>query len=160
VVTIKNNNPCFSYPRDKEVISKEKKDIPYGIRYISLIAQRPWGFKGRWELQQNGSPLHQPDKPEMCIEYGSVPPRMRTLSPTEQLQLNVPYEILIGLYTSYKDNYYNRKYSSSFCLVRDEDNELVITGVVYDKEMHVSRCLKPGEKPPPKSTFLQRLFGE
>ncbi|MDR2861398.1 MAG: hypothetical protein LBV07_02465, partial [Syntrophobacterales bacterium] len=72
---------------------------------------------------------------------------------------NVPYEISMSLYAS-KDNYRGRKYSSSFCLAYDEDGELVITGTVYDKEKYMSRCLKPGEKPPPKSTFWQRLFGE
>jgi hypothetical protein len=161
VVTIKNNLPCFSYPRDKEVVSKEKKGIPYGLHSIGLIAnaRRPQDFKGRWELQHDDGLRHQLDRPEACIEYGSLPSHMNALVPTELLQLNVPYEISMSLYTS---KGHNRIYSSFFCLVRNEDNELVITGAVYDKDARVlySRCLKPGEKPPKKSTFLQRLFGE
>ncbi|WP_298272962.1 hypothetical protein, partial [Geobacter sp.] len=80
VITMRNGNPCFSYPQDKEIRKR-----PYSFGYLSVSKNGPSGGGG-WEIQI-ASPdkrgLLDPNSPETCIEYGILNPGTEVIKPAK-----------------------------------------------------------------------------
>ncbi|HQQ88258.1 MAG TPA: hypothetical protein PLA72_09680 [Smithellaceae bacterium] len=155
VITMKNGTPCFSYPQDEEIRKR-----PYSFAYLSVSENGPHGGGG-WAMQIASSDrkgLLDPNSPETCIQYGVLNPGTKHYhEPAEPLQLNTPYYVHIN--ASARDHgFYERKFHTDFCLVRNEKGEKALVGAEYDGDADAWKCLKPGESP--KRGFWQRLFGK
>jgi len=153
VITMRNGNPCFSYPRDEEI---QKRSYSFG--YLDVSKNGPIGGGG-WVIR-TASPdrkgLLEPDSPKTCIEYGVLNPGMEVWQAAEPLLFDTPYRVLLIVYSEPGGLYYDRKYLSNFCVTRNEKGETVLVAASGDGKGEW-RCLKPGEKP--RRGFWERLFG-
>ncbi len=155
VVTIRNGNPCFSYPQDEEIRKR-----PYSFSYLSLSKNGPYNGGG-WVIQL-ASPdrkgLLEPNTSETCIKYGVLHPGTKDIDSAEPLELDVPYKVHIRVIARNDGPTYERKFRSDFCVSRNEKGEKIIVGADWDDKTDGWKCLKPGESP--KRGFWERLFGE
>lgn len=153
VITMRNGNPCFSYPQDKEIQKR-----PYSFGYLSVSKNGPRGGGG-WEIQianPDKSGLLDPNSPETCIEYGILNPGTEVIQPAKPLLVDTPYRVFISVTSRSKSAFYERKYLSDFCVSRNEKCEKILVGAVWDNKPDGWRCLKPGESS--KRGFWQKLF--
>jgi hypothetical protein len=153
VITMRNGNPCFSYPRDEEIRKR-----PYLFGYLSVSKNGPYGGDG-WGIQitsPDRKGLLEPNSPETCVEYGVLNPGMKVMYSAEPLLPDKPYRVFISVSARDKGVFYERKYLSNFCISRNEKGESIIVGAEWN-DADGWKCLKPGESP--KRGFWQRLFG-
>ncbi len=153
VITLRDGLPCFSYPQDEEI-----RKLPYSFGYLSVSKPGPIGGV-MWEIQtSNWEKLLEPNSPKTCIRYGGPHRGIKNYyDPAKPLFMDTPYLVFIRVGTL-EGPLYERKFLSSFCLVRDEKGNTVIVDIKRDSKTDEWVCLKPGEKPP--RSFWQRLFGK
>ncbi|MEN6463966.1 MAG: hypothetical protein ABFD62_02170 [Syntrophaceae bacterium] len=155
VITMRNGNPCFSYPRDEEIQKR-----PYSFGYLDVSKKGHVGGGG-WEIgiaSPDRKGLLEPDSPETCVEYGVLNPGMEVRQAAEPLLFDTPYRVLIRVTERPGERYsYTRRYLSNFCVTRNEKGETVLVAASGDGKGEW-RCLKPGEKP--RRGFWERLFGK
>ncbi|MEA5115920.1 MAG: hypothetical protein VB050_18040 [Geobacteraceae bacterium] len=153
IVTLRNGQPCFSYPQDKEI-----RKWHYSFGSLDVSEKGPNGGAGGWEIglsepyKKKG--LLEPNSPETCVKYGVLNPGMEVTQPAEPLQFNKPYRMRIRV-TTMSGGFSVRRYASDFCLSRNTKGETIIVGAVWDDKADAPRCLKPGESP--KRSLWQRL---
>jgi hypothetical protein len=156
VVTMRNGNPCFSYPQDKEIQKR-----PYSFGYLHVDKLGSIGGGG-WVIQITRSDrkgLLDPNSPETCIEYGIHHPGTEDMEPAKPLQVDTPYEVRFVVYPIYSDGGGDeRRYLSYFCVSRNENGESVLVSAEVNKQIGGFQCLKPGESP--KRSLWQKLFGK
>lgn len=148
VISMRNGQPCFSYPQDKA----------YSFGSLSISKARPQG--GGWAIQivsPDRKGLLEPNRPETCIKYGVLNPGMEVVAPAKPLQFDTPYSVRISTHTTSGISHEYR-YSSDFCLSRNEKGETILVGADWDDKTDAMKCLKPGESP--KRSFWQKLFGK
>ncbi len=158
VITLRNGQPCFSYPKDKEI-----RKGPYAFSYLAVSKDGPQGGV-RWDvdminLERKG--LIEPDNPVTCVNYGIPNSGMKARRIAEPLMFNTPYKVLISVAKTdtLKSSYIEeRNYRSSFCLKRNAMGETILVGTDWDSNAYEPHCLKPGESP--KRSFWQKLFGK
>ena len=155
IITMRNDNPCFSYPRDKEI-----QKVSYLFSYLSVSKNGPQGGAG-WEigisnLDKRG--LLDPNSLETCIEYGVLNPGMKEKQAAEPLLPETPYRVFIRVAeASGGRNIESRKFLSDFCLSRNEKGEPTVVDAEW-RNRGGWYCLKPGESP--KRGFWRKLFGK
>lgn len=148
VVTLRNGNPCFSYPQDSEIQKR-----PYSMSFLDVTAVLDG--KAGWlttKIYEDKTVRVTPNSPENCIEYGVLSPGMRTRDVAKPLLFNTPYNVFIQVSAIPG---YERKFASEFCISRNEKGEPVLVEADFDKAWY---CLKPGETK--KRGFLGWLFGK
>lgn len=155
VISMRNGNPCFSYPQDEEI-----KKRAYSFTYLGVSNNNPFGGV-QWAIQiasldRNG--LLEPNHTGTCIEYGVTRPGIEDMESAQPLLFNVPYQVHINVHARNNGPTYERKYESNFCLARNEKGENFLVGAEYDGNADAWKCLKPGESP--KRSFWQKLFGK
>ncbi|MHB8138503.1 MAG: hypothetical protein ACYDGO_08975 [Smithellaceae bacterium] len=155
IVTMRNGNPCFSYPQDKEIRKR-----PYSFGYLSVSKNGPYGAGG-WEIQiasPDRKGLLEPNTPKSCIEYGVLNPGTEVIKAAQSLQFDTPYNVYIRV--SARDNgvLYMWQFQSDFCISSNEKGVRILVGADWDDKAGGWKCLKPGESP--KRGFWERLFGE
>lgn len=153
IVTLRDDRPCFSYPRKKKT-----SETRYSFGYLSVSEIGPYA-RGKWEIsisdpyEKKG--LLEPDSLGACIKYGITNPGMKAKQAAEPLQFNTPYRVHLIVDTMPK--FVNEwRYGSDFCLSRNAKRETIIVGVDWDDKADAPRCLKPGE--PPKRSIWKKLF--
>lgn len=152
VVTIKNGNPCFSHPQDKEVIRNR-----YSLRSLDVV-NATGGVV--WEIDRffyDENTLPEPNSVETCIEYGVLGRGMRVRQDAIPLQFEAPYRALMRLREAPDVGvYHKRSYMSAFCLTKNEQGEPIIVEATGGGRGEW-RCLKPGESA--NGGFWGWLFG-
>jgi len=154
-VTLRNGQPCFSYPKDKEI-----RKWHYSFGSLDVSETGPNAGKGCWQVglsdpyKKKG--LLEPNSVETCVKYGVLNPGMEVTQPAKPLQFNTPYRMHISVLKSDQEGGNVRTYASDFCLSRNAKRETIIVGVDWDDKADAPRCLKPGE--PPKRSIWKKLF--
>ncbi|MHB8138501.1 MAG: hypothetical protein ACYDGO_08965 [Smithellaceae bacterium] len=155
VITMRNGNPCFSYPQDEEIRKRQ-----YSFGYLHVSKNGPYGGGG-WAVQiasPNRKGLLDPNSPETCIQYGVLNPGTKHYDESaEPLQLDTPYQVQLDVYSRHDGSTYERKFHSDFCVSRNEKGKNIIVEAEYDGDADAWKCLKPGESP--KRSFWEKLFG-
>jgi hypothetical protein len=152
VVTMRNGNPCFSYPPNVEKL--------FGYHLIvSKIGQHN---AVEWDIQKfnyDKTNMPEPNSPEHCIEYGVVNYELEVKRAAEPLLPDTPYRVFISVAEAPTDQRYRylRKFAADFCISSNEQGEPVIVGASVDGTGEW-RCLNTGESP--KRGFWQKLFGK
>ena len=153
VVTLRNGNPCFSYPPNGEKL--------FGYH---LTVSNP-GPRGAivWDIRifdYEKKQLPEPNSPETCVGYGVVNSEMEVRRVAEPLLPDTPYRVFISVAEAPAGGQryrYLRKFASDFCISKNDKGEgSIVAAAGGDKGEW--RCLKPGESP--KRGFWQRLFGK
>lgn len=153
IITMRNGNPCFSYPQDDEVRKRPHAFSSLGVSKI--IGVGGWAI-GAENYERTG--LLEPNTPETCIEYGVLNPGMKVRYDAEPLQFNSPYRVNIhlsdspGVGVSYK-----RDFESHFCITRNEKGETTVVEASGEGK-EGWHCLKPGEST--NRGFWGWLFGK
>lgn len=153
VVTMRNGNPCFSYPPNKEKL----------FGYHLIVSKRNQHRAYVWEIQvfnYDNLNVPEPNGPETCIEYAVVNHGVEVKLAAEPLLPNVPYQVYMSVAeapTGRQRYRYLRKFAADFCISNNEHGEPIIVGA-SGGGMDTWRCLKPGESS--KRGFWQRLFGK
>lgn len=154
-ITLRNGNPCFYYPQDKELQKR-----PYSFDDLSVSKNGMYGGVA-WEISiinYDRKGLLEPSSPETCIEYGALNPGMKEKQPAKPLQSDTPYKVFISVSEAPGGrNSYNRRFAADFCIISNEQGEPIVVGASGGGTGDW-RCLEPGESP--KSGFWQRLFGK
>lgn len=153
IVTIKNGNPCFSHPQDREV-QKNRYSLSY------FVVMEPAGGAA-WEIDRffyDENTLPEPNSAETCIEYGVLGRGMRVRQDAIPLQFDVPYQALMRLREAPDVGvFHKRNYMSEFCLTKNEKGEPIIVEATGGGRGEW-RCLKPGESA--NRGFWGWLFGK
>jgi hypothetical protein len=152
---VRNDQPCFSYPQDKEIQKHQ-----YSFSSLSVSKAGPVGGVS-WEIQkanQDGRGLMKFNSPETCIEYGVLPLETKDIKPAKPLLFDTSYRMLLVVYSRSGGVLYERRYSSDFCFTRNTKGEKIIVGTDWESGENEPHCLKPGELP--KRNFWQKLFGK
>lgn len=153
VVTLRDGNPCFSYPQDEEIRKR-----PYSFSYLG-VSKNSGGVV--WEIQiasYDRKGLIEPNSPETCIEYGILKLGMKEDKTAKPLLHDSPYHVFISVAEAPGGrNSYDRKFALDFCISNNEKGEPIIVGA-SGEGTGAWHCLKPGESP--KRSFWQRLFGK
>ncbi|MEA5115916.1 MAG: hypothetical protein VB050_18020 [Geobacteraceae bacterium] len=154
VITMRNGQPCFSYPMDNEIRKKK-----YYFYSLAVSNKRP-NDSGGWAIQianSNKKGLLEPNNPERCIKYGVITPKMEEIFTAVPLLANTPYHVRLSVSGAAEEGaLVERVYRSDFCLSRNAKGEKIIVGAVWDDKTDAPRCLKPGESP--KRSLWQRLL--
>lgn len=154
VITIRNGNPCFSYPQENEI-----QRGTYLFSYMSVSKNGPTGGAG-WEIDianLGKKGLLNPDTPETCIEYGVLNQGMKEKQVASPILPDTPYKVFIrATEVPGGRSMDSRKFLSDFCISKNKNGEPIIVGATGDGK-GVWRCLKPGESA--KRGFWQKLFG-
>jgi hypothetical protein len=153
VITLRDGQPCFSYPRDEEI----KKRV-YLFDNLAVTKAGPQGGAGGWVIQladYNKKIPVEPDHPETCIRYGVLPPRAEEVTPVKPLELNTPYRAYLSVSTASGSE---QRYVTDFCLTRNPRGGIVLTSVNWENTVYEPHCLKLGESL--KRSLWQRLFGK
>lgn len=153
VVTLRNGNPCFSFPPNGEKL--------FGYH---LTVSNP-GPRGAivWDIQifdYEKKKLPEPNSQETCIEYGVVNSDIEVRRVADPLLPDTPYRVFISVAeapTGGQRYRYLRKLASDFCISKNEKGDAIIVAAAGG-DTGAWRCLKPGESP--KRGFWQRLFGK
>lgn len=157
VITMQNGQPCFSYPRDKEILKKKT----YAFGYLDVTKSGSERGEG-WEIGLSDpfrKGLLDPNTPATCIKYGVPNPGMKVTQPAEPLYFDTPYQVRLDVLTSWEKEGQNEcNYASNFCLSRNTKGETILVGADWDDKAGAMKCLKPGESP--KRNFWQKLFGK
>lgn len=142
VILLKNGNPCFSYPKDKKAKKRE-----YSFAYLSVSKKGVHGEVG-WEIgivDYERNRLSEPDSLGTCIEYGVLGPGIKLKHAAEPLQPDTPYNVFIRVTElPGSRSLYDIKYSSDFCLTKNEKGEPVIVEATGGGRGEW-RCLRPNE---------------
>jgi hypothetical protein len=149
VITMRNSQPCFSYPQDKS--------YSFGSLYVSKASLQGGGG---WAIQiasPDRKGLLEPNRPETCIQYGVLNPGTKIVAPVNPLLFATPYSVRISAHTI-SGTSYEQKFASDFCITHDAKGETILVNAVWDDEAHAMKCLKPGESS--KRSFWQKLFGK
>lgn len=153
VITMRNGQPCFSYPQDEEIRKR-----PYSFAHLG-VSKNTGGV--RWEIgiaSIDRKGLIEPNTPEACIEYDMLRSGTKVIKPAEPLENNIPYHVIIRVTEPPNAKLsYKRLYYTDFCIVYNENNEPVVVGASGGGKGQW-RCLKPGETP--KRGFWDSLFGK
>ncbi|MBT1072768.1 hypothetical protein [Pelotalea chapellei] len=153
VVTLRDDKPCFSYPKDEEILKR-----PYSFSYLG-VSKNTGGVV--WEIQITSyerKGLIEPNSPENCIGYGIVNPGMKEDKAAKQLLPDLPYHVFISVAEAPGGrNSYDRKFALDFCISNNEKGEPIILGASGDGK-GMWHCLKPGETR--KRGFWGWLFGK
>ncbi|MEA5115917.1 MAG: hypothetical protein VB050_18025 [Geobacteraceae bacterium] len=155
IVTLRNGQPCFSYPKDKDI-----RKWHYSFGSLDVSETGPNAGKGVWQVglsdpyRKKG--LLEPNSVGTCVKYGVLNPGMEVTQPAEPLQFNTPYRVHISVLKSDQEGGNVRLYASDFCLSRNAKGEKIIVGAVWDDKTDAPRCSKPGESP--KCSLWQRLI--
>jgi hypothetical protein len=152
VVTMRNGNPCFSYPPNEE------KLFGYHLS-VSKIGQHN---AVEWDIQKfnyDKTNMPEPNSPEHCIEYGVVNYELEVKRVAEPLLPDTPYRVFISVAEAPTDQRYRylRKFAADFCISSNKQGEPIVVNASGGGTGDW-RCLKPGESP--KRGFWQRLFGK
>jgi len=153
VITLRDGQPCFSYPQDEEIRKRS-----YSFDYLAVTKAGPQGGVGGWVIQlasYDNKIQIEPNSPESCIRYGVLPPGAEEVNPVKPLELNTPYRAYLSVSA---DSAGEQRYASDFCLTRDTKGLTILVGVGWDNNAYEPHCLKPGESP--KRSFWQKLFGK
>lgn len=148
VVTLRNGNPCFSYPRESEIQKR-----PYSMSFLDVTTILDG--KAGWlttKVYEDKTARVTPNSPEACIEYGVLSPGMRERDVAKPLLFNTPYNVFIQVSAVPG---YERKFASEFCVSHNKKGEPVLVEADFDKAWY---CLKPGETK--KLGFWGWLFGK
>lgn len=154
IITLRDDQPCISYPRDKEI-----RKWHYYFGYLSVSEIGPYA-RGKWQIgisdpyEKKG--LLEPNSVETCIKYGVPNPGMKTKQAAEPLQFNTPYRVRLSVLKPYEEGGNEWWYASDFCLSRNAKGETIILNADWDDKADAPRCLKPGESP--KRSIWQKLF--
>jgi hypothetical protein len=155
VITMRNGNPCFSYPIDKQILKR-----PFSFGRLSVGTKGPKG-DAIWIIEAidiASIDLIEPNNIENCIEYGATPSGTKIRFPAEPLEMNTPYYGRLHLYSKPASEWhYQRKYMSNFCVVTNEKKQTTIAWAAYNEKTHRWECLQPGQSP--KRSFWKKLFG-
>lgn len=154
VISMRNGNPCFSYPQDEEI---QKRRYSFGYLDVSSnVLSKPNG----WEIgiaSPDRKFLIEPNSPETCVEYGIPNSGMEVRQTAEPLRPNTPYRVLIIVGTVSNGPYYERKYLSNFCVIYNDNGDPILVAASGGGKGQW-RCLKPGEYP--ERGFWDILFGK
>lgn len=150
VVTIRNGNPCFSYPQDEEIVKR-----PYSFGHLSVSKNRGGVM---WDVGiaiSDRKELPEPNSSDSCIEYNHIYPGVEVLKTAEPLQIGTPYNVFIHVSARGNGKFYERKYLSNFCIVQNDNGKQVLIGASGGGkgEWH---CLNPGELQ--KRGFWEKMF--
>lgn len=148
VVTMRNGNPCFSYPQDSEIQKR-----PYSISFLDVTTILDG--KAGWlttKVYEDKTARVIADSRESCIEYGVLSSGMREREVAKPLLLDTPYNVFIQVSAVPG---YERKFASGFCVSRNDKGEPVLVEADFNKAWY---CLKPGETR--KRGFWESLFGK
>jgi hypothetical protein len=152
VVTIRNAQPCFSYPQDSVI----RSDKSYALSSLYVTEIDPSEPPSRWDIRLknfNKKSTVEPNSPETCIIYNVLPSGMKEMKPAKPLLLNTPYYMEMDVDASVRGS---RTFRTEFCLSRNAKGKTILVGIKWDDSG--PRCLKPGESP--KRSLWQRLFGK
>jgi hypothetical protein len=153
IITLRDNQPCFSYPPNGETRKR-----PYAFDYLAITKAGPRGGAGGWVIQlasyDKKIPV-EPNSPKTCIKYGALPPMAAEVNPVSPLEFDTPYRAYLSISTASGSEI---RYASDFCLIRNSKGEVVLTGVDWEHTKYAPHCLKPGEST--KRSFWRRLFGK
>ncbi len=154
VISLKNGQPCFSYPQDKEILKKKT----YAFGYLDVLDDH---HRGGWEIGLSDpfrKGLLDPNTPATCIKYGVPNPGMNATRTAEPLRFDTPYQVRLDVLTSWEKEGQNEcNYVSDFCLTHNTKGETILVGAEWDDKAGAMKCLKPGES---KRGFWQKLFGK
>lgn len=150
VVTMRNGNPCFSYPQDSEIQKR-----PYSISYLSVspIKTDRGGWLTTIYYGEKKSVLN-PNTPENCIEYGVLNPGMKEEHAAIPILPDTPYRVFIQVSAVPG---FDRKFATEFCITKNEKDELVVVEAGGNGKGAWS-CLIPGESA--NRGFWGWLFGK
>ncbi|MDD2944189.1 MAG: hypothetical protein PHC51_14655 [bacterium] len=151
VITLRDGNPCFSYPKDEEILKR-----PYSFSYLG-VSKNTGGVI--WEIQitsYDRKGLVEPNSTKTCIEYGVLTPGTKEDKAAKPLVPDSPYHVFISVAEAPGGrNSYDRKFASDFCITKNKKGEPVLVEADFDKAWY---CLKPGETK--KRGFWGWLFGK
>lgn len=152
VVTMRNGNPCFSYPPNDEKL----------FGYHLSVSKTGQHSAVEWDIQKfnyDKINMPEPNSPEHCIEYGVVTNKVEVKRAAEPLLPDTPYRVFISVAEAPTDQRYRylRKFAADFCIRSNEQGEPIIVGALVD-DAGEWQCLKPGETP--KRGFWEKIFGK
>lgn len=142
VITLRNGNPCFSYPLDE---ATKKRNYSFELLGVSLNdreASLP-GVKA-WELgfsKADEKNLANPNSPETCIEYGVDYPGTKQKAPAALIRFDVPYRVFLHVSTD-TGAFYERKYLSEFCISHNATGDRIILEAKYNNATNKYECIK------------------
>lgn len=150
VVTMKNGQPCFSYPRISEIQNR-----PYSLSFLDVTSVDRG--KAGWlttVIFGDRKVNVTPDIPENCIEYGTLKPGMKEEHAATTLSFDTPYRVFMQVAAA---EGYEQKFASEFCITKNEKDEPILVEAEGNGK-GAWGCLKPGESK--KRGLWEKLFGK
>jgi len=144
VVTLRNNQPCFSFPLDET--TKKIKFLLYKIEVYFNKGQAAYPSTKTWVLkinEENKKFFNNPNTPEQCIEYGvSTPNNNSTVA--IPVEINVPYQVFLTIYSPEiaSSSASIRSYYSDFCLILGATHNKIVVNPKFNSSTGVFQCEK------------------
>lgn len=144
VVTLRNSQPCFSYPLDeatkKNKFFLHKIEVSFNKGLAAYPSTKSWELK----INQANRPLFtNPNTPEQCIEYGTATPT-QTPSPVIPIEINIPHRVFLTIYSPEiaSSSASIRSYYNDFCLSLGTSNNKILIRPVFNPSTGVFKCGK------------------
>ena len=131
VVSLQNDQPCFSYPLDK--VTAKFKFTPYLVEVFLNNEDAAASSAKVWEFRLTRAQLlsNEPPPADRCVEYGKPPPGGDHASATP-LEVNTPYRVYMTMFSAEPGSGGNRSYYEDFCITLDAQNGKSIAKAVHN----------------------------
>ena len=140
VVSLQNDQPCFSYPLDQ--VTAKYKFIPSLVE-VFLNDKQDAAASGAklWEFRRTRAQLlsNEPPPADRCVEYGTPPPGGSPASATP-LEVNTPYRDYMTVFSAEPGSGGNRIYYEDFCITLDAHSGKSIAKAVHNRATNRFGC--------------------